>query len=263
MPVLIAAVTLLGLAIGSFLNVVIYRLPRNESLAHPPSACPKCGSPIRARHNIPVFGWLLLRGRCADCHSSISIRYPLVELATAGLLIALTLRLHRLGLLSALPAYLLFAAVAVALTMIDIDVHRLPNALVLPAYPVLALALTIAAAVSDTPSALVRAGICSLGLFALYFILWFAYPAGMGYGDVRLAGIVGGMLGYLSFAALFVGAFLAFVLGGSFGMAVIALRRGNRKSHLPFGPFMIGGSLLAIFAGDPLWHLYSSFVLST
>jgi leader peptidase (prepilin peptidase)/N-methyltransferase len=147
--------------------------------------------------------------------------------------------------------------------MIDVDVHRLPNGIVLPAYPVLALALTIAAVILDEPASLVRAAICGLALFAFYFVLAFAYPAGMGFGDVKLAGIVGGMLGFLSYQALLVGAFTAFLIGGLFGIAVMVLRRGSRKAQLPFGPFMILGALLALFASAPIAELYTRFLLTT
>jgi len=135
MPVLLVFVALLGLAIGSFLNVVIYRVPRGESLISPPSHCPSCDRPIRNRHNVPVFGWLALRGRCADCQAPISPRYPLVEAATGLVFVAFAARLYSLDLLPALPAYLYFAAIGIALAMIDFDCHRLPNAIVLPSYP--------------------------------------------------------------------------------------------------------------------------------
>ncbi|MEO7289016.1 MAG: A24 family peptidase [Jatrophihabitantaceae bacterium] len=147
--------------------------------------------------------------------------------------------------------------------MIDVDVRRLPNAIVLPAYPVLALALTIAAVVLDEPASLVRAAICGMALFAFYFVLAFAYPAGMGFGDVKLAGLVGGMLGFLSYQALLVGAFAAFLIGGLFGIAVMASRQGSRKSQVPFGPFMIIGALLAVFASSPIADLYTRFLLTT
>jgi leader peptidase (prepilin peptidase)/N-methyltransferase len=256
MPVLIAFTALLGLAIGSFLNVVIYRVPRGESLVKPSSHCPACGRPIRNRHNIPLFGWFILRGRCADCRVPISVRYPLVELVTAVLFIAVTARLSTLGLLPALPAYLYFVAIGIALALIDIDHHRLPNAIVLPSYPVVLTLLTIAAAWQHDWSALLRALESGAVLYAFYFVLAFAYPAGMGFGDVKLAGILGVLLGYLSWSALLIGGFAGFLLGAVAGVAVMASGRGNRKTALPFGPFMIAGTLLAIFAAEPLWSFY-------
>ena len=262
MPVLIVATALLGLAIGSFLNVVIYRVPAGLSLVSPPSRCPSCEHPIRNRHNIPVLGWLVLRGRCADCRTPISPRYPLVELTTAVLFVAMALRLGDLHQLPALPAFLIFAAAGVALTMIDVDVQRLPNSIVLPLYPILVLALAIAALTQHHPNALLRAVIGLAALYAFYYAMAFAYPAGMGFGDVKLAGPIGLMLAYLSYRALIIGAFAAFLLGGLYGVAVIALSRGSRKSRIPFGPFMILGALVAIFASQEIWHAYSSLVLT-
>ena len=126
---------LAGLAIGSFLNVVVWRVPRGESVVSPPSACPACEAAIRPRDNVPVAGWLLLRGRCRDCSTAISPRYPLVEAATAGLFVVLALRL---GADPVLPAYLYLAAVGLALALIDVDVHKLPDRLTLPSYVVVA-----------------------------------------------------------------------------------------------------------------------------
>src|SRR5215210_2305964 len=130
-PMLLSIAGLLGLAVGSFLNVVIHRVPRDESLVRPGSQCPHCGSAVRSRHNVPVLGWLLLRGRCADCKAPISARYPLVEAGTAALFLAVA---AKFGLSWELPAYLYLAAVAIALAAIDLDVMRLPNAIVLPSY---------------------------------------------------------------------------------------------------------------------------------
>jgi leader peptidase (prepilin peptidase)/N-methyltransferase len=263
MPIVIVAAVLLGLAVGSFLNVVIYRVPNQTSLVTPASRCPNCDHPIRNRHNVPVVGWLMLRGKCADCRAPISIRYPLVELITCLLFVAVALQLRHLHMLPALPAYLYFSAIGIALAMIDRDVHRLPNAIVLPSYLVLALGLTMAAVVEDRPEALVRAGIGGLALFILYFLMAFIYPAGMGFGDVKLAGIIGAMTGFLSFSALLVGAFAAFVIGGVVGALVIAFGRGSRKMQIPFGPFMIAGAFVALFISTPIAHFYSSLAFGS
>src|SRR4051794_38458950 len=131
---LLVVIMLLGLAVGSFLNVVIHRVPRGESVVSPPSSCPSCGARIRPCHNVPVLGWLLLRGRCADCGVRISARYPLVELATAVVFVALAARLAQLDQLGAVPAFAYFGAIGIALALIDLDVRRLPNAIVLPSY---------------------------------------------------------------------------------------------------------------------------------
>ena len=256
MAVLLTVITLLGLAVGSFLNVVIYRVPRGESLVTPGSHCPSCDRPVRARHNIPVLGWLILRGRCADCGAPISLRYPLVELATGALFLVLTLWFDHLHMLGALPAYLYFAAIGVALAMIDLDVRRLPNAIVLPSYPVLAALLTLAAAIQHDWWSLARAAIGAAALFAFYLLLALIHPRGMQFGDVKLSGLLGAVLGYLSWGILIVGAFGGFLLGAVAGLAIIAARRGSTKTAVPFGPFMIAATLLAIFAGDPLADAY-------
>jgi len=246
----------LGLLVGSFLNVVVHRVPRGESVVSPPSACPRCGNPIRARHNVPVLGWLVLRGRCHDCDARISPRYPIVELLTALLFAAVTAELgadHRLTLA---PALLYFTALGVALAAIDLDVHRLPNALVLPSYPVLAGLLVLAATLGHDPALLVRAAVGAAGLGAAYFSIALAWPGGMGFGDVKFAGLVGAVLGALSYRVLLVGAGAAFLLGAGVGLVLIALRRHSRRSQVPFGPFMVAGSLLALFLGAPLADTY-------
>jgi leader peptidase (prepilin peptidase)/N-methyltransferase len=257
MPILIAAVAILGLVVGSFLNVVIYRVPRGESVVHPGSHCPGCDQPIRARHNVPVVGWLLLRGRCADCQTAISARYPLVELLTALLFVAVTVQVVHLGLTPALPAYLFFVAVGIALTAIDLDVLRLPNVIVYPSYVVLAALLTTAALVHGGPAPLVRALIGGAALFAFYLALALAYPGGMGLGDVKLAGVVGAVLGFVSYPALVVGAFAAFVIGAVVAVWLTVSRGANGKTAVPFGPFMVSGALLAIFASAPVAHAYT------
>jgi leader peptidase (prepilin peptidase)/N-methyltransferase len=262
-PVLVVAVALFGLAIGSFLNVIIYRLPQHLSLSAPASHCPNCGKAIRMRHNVPVLGWLVLRGKCADCSSSISSRYPLVELITGVGFIAVTLRLNQLDLLPATPAYLYFVAVAITLTMIDIDVHRLPDAIVLPSYVVLALGLTFAALISDHPSSLLRATIGGFGLYLFYWLMRLAYPKGMGGGDVKLAGLLGAMLAYLSYSSLLIGAFLAFVLGGIWSVALLASGKASRKSRIPFGPFMLAAAFISLFASTQVAGWYSNLVLKT
>jgi leader peptidase (prepilin peptidase) / N-methyltransferase len=254
MGALIVLIGLLGLAIGSFLNVVVHRVPRGESVASPPSACPRCGAAIRARHNVPVLGWLVLRGRCADCAAPIAVRYPLVELGTGLLFAVVALRLADRPVL--LPAYLYLVAAGVALALIDLDTRTLPNAIVLPSYPVLAVLLAGAAAVDQDWWSLARAGIGAAALFGFYFLLAFAYPAGMGWGDVKLAGVLGAALGYLSWSTLLVGAFGGFVLGATAGIAVMAAGKGGRKTALPYGPFMIAAAVLALFLGDPIGRFY-------
>jgi leader peptidase (prepilin peptidase) / N-methyltransferase len=250
---LLVPVGLVGLVVGSFLNVVIWRVPRGESIVRPPSHCPACDHAVRPRDNVPVLSWLLLRGRCRDCGAGISIRYPLVELTTAGVFVALSVRI---GLEPELPAYLYLGAIGVALAMIDIDVKRLPNAIVLPSYIVMAVLLGTAAAIQGEWSTLLRAVLAGLALYGFYFLLMLVYPRGMGFGDVKLAGILGGALGWLGWGELVVGSFLAFLVGGVFGLALMVVGRAGRKSAIPFGPWMLLGALLGILWGGALADLY-------
>ena len=245
-----------GLLVGSFLNVVIWRVPRGESVVRPRSRCPGCEASIRERDNIPVLSWLLLRGQCRDCGEPISARYPLVELTT-GLLFAGPA--WKIGAHWSLPAFLYLGAIGVALAAIDLDTHKLPNALTLPAYPVSAVLLTAAALLDHHPAALGRAAAGAAALFALYALLWVLYPGGMGLGDVKLAGALGLYLGYLGWGVLAVGAFLGFGYGAVVGIALMAVRRAGRKSRIPFGPFMVAGALTAVFVGARLAHAYVSF----
>lgn len=250
---LVGFCALLGLLIGSFLNVVIHRVPKGESVVRPPSACPGCAAPIRPRDNIPVAGWLLLKGKCRDCSAAISPRYPVVELATGALFVIMALRF---GLDPVLPAYLYLAAVGLALAVIDLDCKRLPDKLTLPSYPVAAVLLGIAAIAGSDSGDPLRALLGGAAMYAIYFGLCFAYPAGMGFGDVKLAGVLGAYTAWIGWGAWAVGLFLGFFLGGIFGILVIAVRRGGRKTALPFGPFMLLGVLIAILAGEEIAQAY-------
>ena len=249
---LVAPVTLLGLLVGSFLNVVVWRVPRGESVVHPPSACPACGNPVRPRDNVPVLSWLLLRGRCRDCSAPISARYPAVEAATAVLFGLVALHVEPW----AVPAFGYLAAIGVALALIDLDTHRLPNAIVLPSYPVLGALLALASWGTGDWSALVRAVVGGTALWAAYFGLCLAHPRGMGFGDVKLAGLLGGALAWLGWGPFAVGAFGAFLLGGLFAVALLVTGRAHRGSGIPFGPWMLLGAAVGVAVGEPMWSAY-------
>jgi leader peptidase (prepilin peptidase)/N-methyltransferase len=242
-----------GLIIGSFLNVVIWRVPRDESVVRPPSHCPSCDTPIAPRDNVPVLSWLILRGRCRQCGKRISARYPLVELATAGLFAAFAVRF---GAHAVLPAFLFLGGVGIALAMIDIDLQRLPDKLTLPSYPVALVLLGIAALAEGTGWPYARGLIGMAAIFGFYATLWFVYPAGMGLGDVKLSGVLGLYLGWLSWRALVVGAASAFLVGAVVSISVLLFMGGSRKTKIPFGPFMLLGVLIATFAADPIAHAY-------
>lgn len=247
-----------GLLIGSFLNVVIHRVPRGESVVSPPSACPACGTPIAPRDNVPVLSWLLLRGRARCCGAPIAARYPLVELATA-VAFAGVAAWWGYGSLpaTALPAFGYLAAITVALTLIDIDHHRLPDAIVLPSYPVGLVLLALPTAVEQEWGRLGRGLAGGALLWAFYFLLVLVYPAGMGFGDVKLAGVLGLYLGWLGWPELAVGAMAGFTLGGVLSLLLLAARVVTRKSMLPYGPFMLAGAWLAVAVADPVtrWYL--------
>ncbi len=244
---------LVGLLIGSFLNVVIARVPAGESVVHPRSRCPRCGVEIAARDNVPVLSWLVLRGRCRHCAEPISVRYPVVEVTHAALWLVM---LWRFGWSWELPAYLYFASVGIALAAIDLDTKRLPNALTLPSYVVLGVLLLVPAVADGDWSGYLRSWLAALALFAFYFLLAVIYPAGMGFGDVKLAGVLGLVLGWLSWSVLVVGGFLGFLLGGVVGGGLMLVRKAGRKSKIPFGPFMLAGALLAILWGGQVWDVY-------
>ena len=267
--VLAVVAAVVGALIGSFLNVVIYRVPLKRSIISPASACGACGGPVRAYDNIPVISWLALRGRCRDCGSRISVRYPLVELGGAVFFAAVTLRF--LPEISSAPsaaalaasivglaAFLYLAAISIALALIDLDTHRIPNVIVLPAYVVGLLLLGFAAILGGDYASLLLAGIGCVAMGLAYLVMAVAYPGGMGFGDVKLAGVLGLFLGWLGWAPLAVGASLAFLLGGVFGVVVMLIRRGGRKTAIPFGPWMLAGAWLGIFVGAPLSTGYLS-----
>jgi leader peptidase (prepilin peptidase) / N-methyltransferase len=251
-PLLLSIVGLLGLVVGSFLNVVIHRVPDNRSLVRPGSHCPHCGAAIRNRHNIPVLGWLVLGGKCADCRAPISIRYPLVELLTAALFVAVAVRF---GLSWDLPAYLYLAAVAISLTMIDLDRFRLPDAIVWPSYYVAMALLVPAALLTGQSAAVFRGFAAAVAMWVLFLVIRLLGP--MGWGDIKLAPLLGFYLGWLGWSAVVIGAFAAFLLGGVVGVGLLLARVAEGRTRVPFGPYMLAGAFVAVFAETPIadWYL--------
>ncbi len=236
-----------GLLVGSFTTVVAYRVPRGESIVGPRSRCPACGTQIAAYDNVPVFSWLLLRGRARCCGAAISARYPLTE-ATLGTLYGATVLILwddpvevALGLI--------FVTMLLAVTLTDLERRIIPNKILL-----VGAVFAIAIAAIGAPSSLPERGIAAAAAGGLLFATALAYPRGMGLGDVKLAATMGLFLARNVAPALFV----ALLAGALFGLAMIA-REGAaaRKRAIPFGPFLALGGVVGLLAGDQLvdWYL--------
>ncbi|MEX2253571.1 MAG: prepilin peptidase [Thermoleophilaceae bacterium] len=240
-----------GAAIGSFLNVVVHRLPRKQSLVRPASRCPECEAAIRPYDNIPIVSWVLLRGRCRSCDAAIPVRYPLIELLTATLFVAVALvRGVDADLLYELP----FVAVLVAVAAIDLEHRIIPNRIVAPA-----AIWGLAAAAIVRPEALPELLIAGAAAFLVLLLAALAYPAGMGMGDVKLAGVMGLYLGVAVAPAMLV----ALLSGSIIGLALIAREGpGARRLGVPFGPFLALGGIVGVLAGPELVDLYTDRFLS-
>jgi leader peptidase (prepilin peptidase)/N-methyltransferase len=242
---------ILGAVIGSFLNVVAYRLPRGESLSHPPSHCPNCGQPVKPYDNVPVLSWLLLRGRCRHCNEPISPRYPIVEAGTA-LLCALVVIVKGPDEDAIIGIVLVLLLVPV--TLIDLDTHTIPNKITYPGF-VVGLALI---AVLET-DALAEHLIASAAAGGFLFVAWFAYPRGMGMGDVKLAFVLGIFLGRAVAPAMFT-AFIAGALVGGLVIARMGVKEG-RKAGIPFGPWLALGGVVGLLTGDAIVDWYADSFL--
>jgi leader peptidase (prepilin peptidase)/N-methyltransferase len=233
-----------GLALGSFLNVVAARVPRKTSIVKPASACMECKTPIARRDNVPVVSWLVLRGRCRACRTRISPLYPAVELVTALLIAGCVLAF---GLSARMVVAAFFCAVLVAISAIDLTHRIIPNRIVLPAFVVVLVAQTL---LEPSP----EWALAALGASGFLFLAVLIHPAGMGMGDVKLALLMGAMLGKTVPVALMLGMLAALVPA-----AFLLARHGSkaRKMGIPFGPFLALGSVIALFAGDQIvdWYL--------
>ncbi|HET6964470.1 MAG TPA: prepilin peptidase, partial [Acidimicrobiales bacterium] len=224
---LVVGAVLYGAAIGSFLNVVIYRVPAGKSVVRPGSACPQCGHQIEARDNIPLLSWLLLRGKCRNCGTAISPRYPLVELLTAVVWLAVALRF---GWSWSLPAELVLVTGLIALAFIDLDHMKLPRVLVLPLGVAVAALLLLAAAVQGQWHRLWVAVVCAAVEFGVLFVINWVSPRSLGFGDVRLGPVIGLGLGWLGWRYAFWGFLGANILGSVIGITLMAVGKAGRKT---------------------------------
>jgi leader peptidase (prepilin peptidase)/N-methyltransferase len=256
---LAASGALIGLVVGSFLNVVAYRVPLGRSVVHPRSACPVCGTEIHNRDNLPVVSWILLRGRCRQCGSAISARYPAVEAVTAALFAAVPLVI---GIRWVVPAYWWFVAVCIVLFLTDLDHKRIPNRILFPGIAG-GLVLLVAGSLPDGTGAgggagaLVRAIAGGAAYFAFLLVLALVARGGLGYGDVKLAFLLGLFTAYRSWGSLVAGIMIAFLLGGLVALGLLAFRRVGRKQAIPFGPALITGALVAAAYGPEIadWYI--------
>jgi leader peptidase (prepilin peptidase) / N-methyltransferase len=241
----------LGAVFGSFLNVVVHRLPRHESLATPASHCTKCGTPVKAYDNVPILSWLLLRGHCRSCQAPISARYPLIEALTAALCAGAVLTHHSPAAI-ALSVVLILIVVPAAL--IDLEHRIIPNRIT-GLGALLALAIGLALDPGGEPARLIAAAAAG-GFFLLAAL---AYPGGMGMGDVKLAGMMGLFLG----AAVAPALLIALLSGVAVGAVVVARKgtREGRRTAVPFGPFLALGALCAVFIGHQLVAVYVNHFL--
>ena len=247
----VTIVLLTGLAIGSFLNVVIHRLPREQSVVSPGSRCPACGYALRAADNIPVLSYLLLRGRCRKCGTRISARYPIVEAITA---VVFVLHYVALGWTPLLAVRLLFAAAMIALFVIDLEHRLLPDRITLPGI-VIGLAASLA-----LPPGIIDALIGSIAGGGILWLIGEAYyrysgEEGMGGGDVKMLAMVGAFLGWQLVILTLV---LSSVTGSIIGLSVIVLRRGDMKYALPYGTFLAVAALAASLYGEGILRWYTA-----
>lgn len=246
------ALIVVGSVLGSFVSVVAHRLPRGEPFVAGRSRCPSCAARIGARDNVPVVSWLLLRGRCRSCGEPISARYPLAELGL-GLLWAITYLVVGDDEIGELLLGLVLCTALVAITLTDLDLHLIPNAIVGPT-ALVGLAIVVA----TEPGSLDERGIAAAAAGGIMLLIALAYPRGMGMGDVKLVAMMGIYLG----RAVAPGVLIGFAAGALVGAAMIA-RRGSaaRKQPIPFGPFLALGGVIGLWFGDEIvdWYLDEFF----
>ena len=237
-----------GLVIGSFLTVVVDRVPRGDSVVAPPSRCGSCGLRLGPLDLVPVLSWLALRGRCRQCRAPIGVEPIVVELTTAGLFVLMVVRFDDMR--AAIPAYWILCAALVALTWIDLHTQRLPREITYTAMILGGIALAVAAVVLDEPE---RIWMAVLGAAIALATMWSIYvlsKGGMGDGDVRLAPLLGLYLGWLNPGIVLPGLFFGFIAGAVVGVAMMAGNRAGRRTAVPFGPFLALGTIVGIFVGQ-------------
>lgn len=254
--ILAALVGALGLVLGSFANVAIYRVPLGKSVVHPRSACPHCGTPVAAYDNLPVVSWLVLRGRCRSCRDPIRARYPLVEALTGSLFVGAFLWQ---GLDAELLILLPSIWFGVVLSAIDFDVRRLPRALTWPWLGITSAAIVGVAVLTEDPWMIVRAGLAAAAFWLFYLVVFLVAPRGLGGGDVALAPILGAIAGSFGWEHAFVGFFAAPLWGMAIAIAPMIKAGSIRGIKVPYGPAMIAGCATGVLWGASIvsWYLHA------
>jgi leader peptidase (prepilin peptidase)/N-methyltransferase len=254
--VLVALFFVVGLLFGSFLTVVIHRIPAGESIVRPRSRCPACGVEIRSRDNVPVVSWVLLRGRCRNCGERISAEYPLVELATAALFAAAAVLVDPIFAASLAAPFL---GIMLAIAVIDARHRVVPNRIVYPSLALFAAAIVVGD-LSGGGADMLDAAL-GLALYAVPLLLVaVAVPQGMGMGDVKLAALIGLVLGSFGLSYVGVAAGVGVIGGGIGALVALALLGAGRKDQIPFGPFLAGGAVVATLLGPRIADLYLSLL---
>jgi leader peptidase (prepilin peptidase)/N-methyltransferase len=245
---LMVVVVVAGLLIGSFLTVVVDRVPQGGSVNAPPSRCGSCGLRLGPLDLVPVFSWLALRGKCRRCRAPIGIDPIVIELSNAGLYVLMAIRFEDMR--AAIPAYCILMSVLLAQTWIDLKTKRLPREITYTGVVLGAIALTIAAVVLDEPERIWMAALGAVIALAAMWLIYVASRGGMGDGDVRLAPLLGMYLGWLNPGIVLPGLFFGFLAGAVVGVAMMAFDRAGRRTAVPFGPFLALGTVVAIFVGQ-------------
>jgi leader peptidase (prepilin peptidase) / N-methyltransferase len=244
-------VAIFGVAVGSFLNVCIHRLPLRQSLAFPPSHCPTCHAPVKPYDNIPIVSYLVLKGRCRACGAAISLQYPIIELATGAVFLAAFLLFDS----PVLYQRLLFACAMIVLFVIDLEHRILPDVITLPGIALgFVFSFFMAPGWRDSLIGLIAGGGSLWLMGEAYFRL--RGEEGMGFGDVKMLAMIGAFLGWQSMLLTLI---LGSLLGSLIGLGLIASKRGDMKYALPFGTFLAVGALVTSVVGDQIVTWYASF----
>ena len=253
--VLYIIVFILGSAIGSFLNVCIYRMPRNMSIVAPASRCPSCSTPIRPYDNVPVFSYIFLGGKCRVCKARISLRYPLVEFLNAALYVSV---LWRFGMEWSTLGYFAFCSALVVITFIDLDFQIIPDRITLPGIPIALIAGSLLLPDPFVRDSLLGFKASIIGFLAgggIFYAIAVLSRGGMGGGDIKMMALIGSLMGWKS---VLLTTFAGSLTGAIFGVFLMIAKGRGRKTKIPFGPFLAFGSLVTLFFGQEIftWYFY-------